>query len=215
MYDNEQGVYTLLVGLFVGGLVIAAVISGKIVDFFGLYVPAGVLAYSITFAVSDIISEIWGKQRATQVVRCGFVALSAAMILSSLALHWPSAPFWSEQAAFDTVFGITPRIVLASLVAYGVSQTNDVWLFHLLRATTGGKHLWLRNNLSTALSQLLDSTIFISLAFYGTLPVVPIIIGQWTAKMVIAVLDTPLVYLGVSILRGRMTGKPEPLCRQG
>jgi hypothetical protein len=215
MYDNEQGVYTLLVGLFVGGLVIAAVISGKIVDFFGLYVPAGVLAYSITFAVSDIISEIWGKQRATQVVRCGFVALSAAMILSSLALHWPSAPFWNQQAAFDTVFGITPRIVLASLVAYGVSQTNDVWLFHLLRTTTGGKHLWLRNNLSTALSQLLDSTIFISLAFYGTLPVVPIIIGQWAAKMAIAVLDTPLVYLGVSILRGRMTGKPEPLCRQG
>ncbi|WP_462324723.1 queuosine precursor transporter [Desulfoplanes sp.] len=213
MYDDEHGVYTLLVGLFVGGLVIAAVVSGKIVDFFGLYVPAGVLAYSVTFAVSDIISEIWGKHRATQMVRCGFVALAAAMVLSSLALHWPSAPFWNEQTAFDTVFGITPRIVLASLVAYGVSQTHDVWLFHLLRTTTGGKHLWLRNNLSTALSQLLDSTIFISLAFYGTMPLLPIIIGQWTAKMAIAVLDTPFVYLGVSILRGRMTGKPEPVCR--
>ncbi len=213
MHDNEQGVYTLLVGLFVGGLVIAAVISGKIVNFFGLYVPAGVLAYSITFAVSDIISEIWGKQRATQVVRCGFVALVVAMVLSSLALHWPSAPFWNEQTAFGSVFGITPRIVLASLIAYAISQTHDVWLFHFIRTATGGKHLWLRNNLSTAVSQLIDSTLFIILAFYGTLPVLPLIIGQWTAKMAIAMCDTPFVYLGVSLLRDRMTGKPQPLCR--
>jgi hypothetical protein len=215
MNEKQQGVYTLLVGLFVGGLVIAAVVSGKIVDFFGLYVPAGVLAYSVTFAVSDIISEIWGKDRATQVVRCGFVALGAAMVLSSLALNWPSAPFWNDQDAFAVVFGVTPRIVLASLVAYAISQTHDVWLFHLLRTSTRGKHLWLRNNLSTGLSQLIDSTVFVSLAFYGIMPVVPIILGQWAAKMVIAVCDTPFVYLGVSILRDRRTGKHDPVYPQG
>jgi hypothetical protein len=87
-----------------------------------------------------------------------------------------------------------------------------VWLFHVLRTSTRGKHLWLRNNVSTALSQLIDSTVFVSLAFYGIMPIVPIIIGQWAAKMVIAVCDTPFVYLGVSILRDRRTGKHEPVC---
>ena len=208
MNDREQRIYTLLVSLFIGGLVVAAVVSGKIVNFFGLYVPAGVLAYSITFAISDIISEVWGKERASEIVRCGFIALGTSMLLSSLALAWPAAPFWNGQEAFAQVFGITPRIVVASLIAYAVSQTHDVWLFHLLSRVTGGKHLWLRNNVSTAVSQLLDSTIFVSVAFYGIMPVVPIILGQWLAKMVIALLDTPVVYLGVGILRGRESRKP-------
>ncbi|SMF14280.1 queuosine precursor transporter [Desulfovibrio gilichinskyi] len=196
----ERKAFTLLTCLFISSLVIAAVVSTKIINIFGFYAPAGVLAYSLTFIASDIISEIWGKERANEVIQCGFIALLAAIFLSWTALHWTPAPFWNGQEGFASVLSNTPRIVLASLIAYTVSQTHDVWLFHLIRKRTEGKHLWLRNNLSTITSQLIDSTIFVSVAFYGILPVTDIILGQWLAKTVIALLDTPIVYLGVSII---------------
>ncbi|WP_320172062.1 queuosine precursor transporter [Maridesulfovibrio sp.] len=199
----ERKAFTLLTSLFIGSLVIAAVVSSKIINIFGFYAPAGVLAYSLTFIVSDVISEVWGRERANEVVQCGFIALIAAIVLSWAALHWTPAPFWNGQEGFASVLSNTPRIVLASLVAYLVSQTHDVWLFHLLRGITGEKHLWLRNNVSTVISQLLDSTIFVTIAFYGIMPVTDIIIGQWFAKISIALLDTPFVYMAVSLIRNR------------
>lgn len=197
----ERKAFTLLTSLFIGSLVIAAVVSSKIINIFGFYAPAGVLAYSVTFIVSDIISEIWGRERANEVVQCGFFALLTAIVLSWAALHWTPAPFWHGQDGFASVLANTPRIVLASLVAYLVSQTHDVWLFHLLRKVTGGNHLWLRNNVSTVVSQLIDSTIFVTIAFYGVMPVTDIVVGQWIAKVAIAAIDTPFVYMGVSLLR--------------
>lgn len=197
----ERKAFTLLTSLFIGSLVIAAVVSSKIINIFGFYAPAGVLAYSVTFIVSDIISEIWGKERANEVIQCGFIALLTAIVLSWAALHWTPAPFWHGQEGFASVLSNTPRIVLASLVAYIISQTHDVWLFHLLKKITDGNHLWLRNNVSTVVSQLIDSTIFVTVAFYGVMPVGDIIIGQWFAKIAIAVIDTPFVYMGVSLLR--------------
>ncbi|OEU69883.1 MAG: transporter [Desulfovibrio sp. S3730MH75] len=197
----ERKAFTLLTCLFISSLVIAAVVSTKIISIFGFYAPAGVLAYSLTFIASDIISEIWGKERANEVIHCGFIALLAAICLSWAALSWTPAPFWTGQDGFASVLANTPRIVLASLIAYAISQKHDVWMFHLLRHKTDGKHLWLRNNLSTMTSQLIDSTIFVTIAFYGIMPVTEIIIGQWLAKTAIALLDTPLVYLGVSLLR--------------
>lgn len=120
-----------------------------------------------------------------------------------IAIALPAAPFWQNQDAFVSVVGSTSRIIVASLAAYLVSQYHDVWLFHLLKRKTGGKHLWLRNNASTAVSQLIDSVIFIVIAFYGVMPVWPLIFGQWIVKMAIALIDTPLVYLFVGILRRR------------
>ncbi|WP_432734903.1 queuosine precursor transporter [Maridesulfovibrio sp. FT414] len=200
----ERKAFTLLTSLFIGSLVIAAVLASKIISIFGFYAPAGVLAYSVTFIVSDIISEIWGRERANEVIHCGFLTLLTAIVLSWAALHWTPAPFWNGQEAFAAVLSNTPRIVLASLVAYLVSQTHDVWLFHLLRRLTGGTHLWLRNNVSTVVSQLIDSAIFVCIAFYGVMPVTDIVFGQWVVKVAIALIDTPFVYLGVSILRQRV-----------
>ncbi|WP_243543994.1 queuosine precursor transporter [Pseudodesulfovibrio tunisiensis] len=200
----ERKTYTLLVSLFMGGLTAAAFISSKIITVFGLAVPAGVLAYSLTFAVSDAIGEIWGRERAEETVACGFAVLIMATGLAYLSVHWPGAVFWNGQEAFAKVVGSTPRIVAASLLAYVVSQKHDVWLFHLLRDRMQGRHLWLRNNLSTMCSQFLDSVIFVTVAFYGVMPVVDIIIGQWLVKMLIAACDTPVVYAIVGGIRGRL-----------
>jgi len=197
--------FIILFGIFTGGLVIASVLATKIIVVFGLFVPAGILAYSLTFIATDVISEVWGKQPANRVVLAGFVTLVAVSLLIQLALLWPPAPFWKNKESFDTVLGSTIRVILASLAAYLVSQFHDVWLFHILKRATKGRFLWLRNNVSTMISQFIDSFIFITIAFYGVMPVWPLILGQWAVKLVIALLDTPVIYLLVRILKKKTT----------
>ncbi|BCS88269.1 queuosine precursor transporter [Pseudodesulfovibrio sediminis] len=204
MENLERKAYALLISLFIGGLVVAALISSKIITIFGLTVPAGVLAYSLTFVVSDVISEVWGKELANEAVTCGFVTLIFITALAWLAVYWPAASFWQNQDAFAGVVGNTPRIVVASLLAYIVSQKHDIWLFHLLKRRMNGRFLWLRNNLSTMVSQLIDSSIFVTVAFYGVFPVGEVIFGQWLVKLLIAALDTPIVYILVAALRERV-----------
>ncbi len=205
---RDWAVLTALTCVFSGSLVLSAVLASKIVTVLGLAVPAGVFGYCLTFICTDVISEIWGRDTAKATVRGGFIALLAALGLIQLALHWPSASFWKQQEAFQAVLSMTPRIILGSIAAYLVSQYHDVWAFHLLRRITRGRHLWLRNNLSTALSQLLDSCIFISIGFAGIMPLGPLIFGQWAIKMLIALLDTAVVYLLVWAIRGRRNPVP-------
>jgi queuosine precursor transporter len=195
--------FVVLAGLFVGALVIAAVLAAKIIVVGPFVVPAGVLAYSITFVCTDVVTELHGRARARQVVLAGLAALLAALLLIRIALAWPAAPFWENGAAFESVLSSSSRIAVASIVAYLVSQFTDVYLFAWIGARTGGRHLWLRNNAATMLSQLLDSAIFVSIAFAGAFPLLPVILGQWAVKLGIALLDTPVVYLAVALLRRR------------
>ncbi len=199
--NNGSPALIILACVFTGSLVIAAVISSKIISLGPIVVPAGILAYCLTFVASDVISEIWGKNRARQVVTGGFVALVVCLGLIHLALAWPAAPFWEGRESFEEVLGATPRIILASLAAYLVSQNHDVWAFHFWKKAFQGRHLWLRNNLSTSVSQILDSTIFICIAFWGIMPVMPMILGQILVKLLIALLDTPVVYFLVWLLK--------------
>ena len=205
--------FVVLLCVFAGSITIASVLAGKIIIVFGLFVPAGVVAYSLTFVCTDVISEIWGRRRANQSVLGGFIALVCVLVLVKLALVWPAAPFWKNEAAFQNILGSTPRIIVASFVAYLVSQYHDVWAFHFWKRLTDARHLWLRNNLSTAVSQLLDSCIFITIAFYGVMPVGPLIVGQWIIKLAIALLDTPVVYLVVWLIR--KNGLPRAISSPG
>jgi uncharacterized integral membrane protein (TIGR00697 family) len=198
---SEDRAFILLVSMFVGALVISSVLASKIISIFGLFVPAGVLAYCITFVVTDVISEIWGKGRANRVVFSGFIALLVTFLLIRIALAWDAAPFWTEEKAFSSVLGSTSRIIIASFIAYLVSQFHDVWAFHIWRRVTRERHLWLRNTASTVVSQFIDTVIFITIAFYGTMPVFPLIKGQYLIKVLIALLDTPFVYLVVILIR--------------
>jgi hypothetical protein len=114
----------------------------------------------------------------------------------------PPAFFWEHQDAYNTILGATPRIVFASMVAYLVSQNHDVWAFHWWKQKTAGRYLWLRNNVSTMVSQLIDSILFIGIAFTGVYPVkaiVGMILGQYLIKVCIAVLDTPFCYMLVRL----------------
>lgn len=210
MKPREFSAFVLLTAVFVAALVIANVLAGKIISVWGVFVPAGVLAYSITFAITDTMAEIWGRARAQTLVNAGFVVLLLVWGLVALAIHLPPAPFWEQQEAFTAVLGATNRIILASLIAYAVSQSLDVWIFHRVKLLLHSRHLWLRNNLSTLISQTLDTCLFILIAFYGQFPVLPLIAGQLTVKYAIAVLDTPLVYGLVYFVRLRIVEAASP-----
>ena len=187
-----------------GSLILAAVLASKIIAVGKLVVPAGVLAYSLTFIMTDVISEIWGKEQAQVVIIGGFIALVFAFALTGISILWPPASFWPHQESFETVLGSTSRIMIASLTAYLFSQYHDVWAFHFWKRITTNRFLWFRNNASTIVSQLLDSVVFITIAFYGVMPVLPLILGQWVVKVGIAALDTPVVYILVYLLRRRL-----------
>ena len=194
----------LLSGIFCACLVAAATLAAKIVSIAALSVPAGVFAYCITFVCSDVISEVWGRRCANMVVLVGFIGLACTFLLIQLALWWPAAPFWHQEEAFHATLGMTPRIIAASLTAYVLSQFHDVWLYTLLKDRMRSRHLWLRNNVATILSQLIDSAVFIGIAFYGVMPVWPLIAGQWAVKVALALCDTPLVYAAVWCIRRYM-----------
>ena len=188
----------LLLSLFSGMLTISTVLAAKLVQVGPVIAPAGVLAFALTFACTDIVSEVYGRRIALRMILSGMVVLVAVGILSLAAVVWPSPPVWQQQAAFSAIIGQSLRIALASLVAYFISQNLDVFIFHHLKKTFKSRHLWLRNNLSTSIAQLVDTSIFILLAFYGKgFPLFQLIFGQWLLKIAIAALDTPLVYLSV------------------
>ena len=193
--------FIVLTAVFGASLAAAIAVAGKIVNIFGLTPAATVVGYSLTFICTDCISELYGKKRANQVVAAGLLCQVLAMGLYVLAIAMPSASFWENQEAFETVMGSSIRVTLGSLVAYSASQFHDIWAFHFWRRVTSGRHLWLRNNLSTMTSQLIDTVIFITIAFLGVFPIGSVIFGQYVVKLGIAVIDTPIVYGIVSYVR--------------
>ena len=138
----------LLNVLFATSLVVANVVAGKIIMLFGIFVlPAAVVSYAFTFLITDVIGELWGKEEAQKTVKRGLIAQIFASLLILMAQYLPVAPFASDmQNAFNSLLGQNWRFALASLTAYYISQTNDVYIFHKFKIKHGSKHRWIRNN---------------------------------------------------------------------
>jgi len=191
-----------LVGLNAAILVASNAGGAKMIALpFGLAASATVFSYALSFTFTDAISEVFGRRYANLAVRVGFIGLVLSVLFFMVAIAAPPANFWAGQNAYVETLGHAWRILLGGWTSYMVSQHLDVWLFHRIRALTGDRHLWLRNNLSTAVSQFVDSVIFITIAFYGSFPIAGAIFGQYLIKLVIAALDTPVVYFVVHRLR--------------
>jgi len=221
--DNPAGSLSrsrlALAALFVTALVASQVTASKILAFSLpvslpvtgsiLLVPAAVFAYALTFFASDCYAELYGRRAAHELVNVAF-----AMNFVLLALVWLAiaAPAFANSpvggSEFAAVLGPSTGIVAGSLLAYIVSQNWDVLVFHRLREATDGDALWLRNVASTASSQLIDTVIFITVAFVVVQGVpldqaAGLLVGQYVVKLLIALLDTPFVYLVVGLVRGR------------
>lgn len=203
----------ILIGLgmaFATALLCANIIAGKIIAIGGWEMSAGIIAYPLTFLLTDTIAEVYGRKATTRVVWFGF---ACSLMMTALIYIGGALPIASESAvsqeAFDGALGSVPRIVLASMLAYLAAQNHDVFAFHFWRRKTNGRHLWFRNNASTAVSQLLDTALFTLIAFWGVLPVdvvLMIFVVEYIAKIAISVADTPLVYALVGAIR-RYGGK--------
>lgn len=189
------------IGLFaciVLSLVVANIQVVKLIDLFGLTTTLGNILYASVFLATDMISEMYSKKEAQKAVFLGFTALVLTTIYLQISLLYIPAPSDIAQESLETIFGFLPRIALASLCAYLVSQTIDVWIYHTVYKITNTKHLWLRNTVSTLSSQLLDTIIFTLIAFLGLYPsavIVEIALTTYLFKAIVAFVDTPFMYL--------------------
>jgi hypothetical protein len=183
----------LLIALYVACELIANVTASKPVTLGPLTVPSAVFIYTLTFTLIDLINEILGKARARRVI---YSTLAANLLLAAycrLAIALPAASFYKNSGAFASVLGSTPRIVVASLIAYFVSSLIDTHIFAWWKEKMGGAK-WLRVLASNAVSTAVDSAVFIGLAFAGVMPVLGLMKGQYAVKMAVTVLSLPLIY---------------------
>ncbi|MFD0944254.1 queuosine precursor transporter [Savagea faecisuis] len=194
-----------LTGIFVGLLLLSNVIAVKLIAIGDWVVlPAAVIIYVFTYPILDVITETYGKKYARRTVFAGLIAQVFALGFIWIAIRFPAAPFYENQQAFELIFAGSFRVTLASLIAYAVSQNIDVIIFDRLKKRHGTKKLWLRNNASTMVSQFADTAIFILIAFTGTMPIQALLImiaSQYIFKFIVAILDTPIVYGLVYVVR--------------
>lgn len=182
------------------GTLLANIQVCKCVDFFGLSTTAGNVLYAATFLVTDILSEKYGKKSAQRAVWIGICVTVLWVAGTQGTLHLiPNANDYIDPA-LQQVFGLVPRVALSSLLGYAVSQSIDVALYHMIWKRSGGgkRFLWLRNNGSTCISQLVDTVVFTTLAFWGTYPVdvfISILVTTYLFKVIVAFADTPFIYL--------------------
>ena len=185
---------TILIGLYIACELIANVTASKPIQLGGIVVPAAIFIYTLTFTLIDLINESLGREGARKVILTAFLANLLLAAYVQLAVFLPPASFYSGQEAFARVLGSTPRIVLASLTAYLISSLIDAEIFSFWRARVQ-RFKWTRVLVSNAISTWVDSVIFITLAFYGTMPVWILIKGQYAIKMAITLVSLPLIYL--------------------
>ncbi len=199
-----------LLGIFIVALTTANLLGTKITMILGVSVSVGIFTYPFTFVVTDVVEEVWGKAVSRQFLYVGIIALILLFALVSFFVWLPPAERFANQAdAYNSTFKNSLRMIAASLIAFTISQSHDIWSFSFWKQRTQGRFLWLRNNLSTMVSQGLDTFIFMFIAFYHmtdkftALYVTELALTYWAFKIVFSIIDTPLVYAGVRWVRGK------------
>lgn len=199
---SELQLFIILTAMFIAALITCNLIANKFVEinlgFKTFIVSAGILPYPLTFLITDILSEIYGRKMTNRVVASGFFASIMVLLflwLGSIAPAIQTSPINNET--FNLVFSNAWRVIAASMIAYLSAQFLDVRLFHFWKNLTKGKHLWLRNNASTIGSQLVDTTLVVCVLFVGVWPtgqIIQAIIDGWLFKIMCAFIDTPIFY---------------------
>lgn len=206
--------FDLLVSLYIFLITAAELMGGKsffIADlgFMKLNASVAIFLFPFIFTINDVITEVYGVERTRSIIRSGLVMVALVFLLSIIFTALPSSTrFAPNEPAYDTVFGLSARIALASLTAFAIAQFLDVLVFVKVRKALGKSKLWLRNNLSNFAAQLIDTTVFMTLAFYtlnrgfgdNVSFLISLIIPYWLLKCLMSVAGTPLVYAGVKWL---------------
>ena len=210
--EKSKKIYLYLAATFIAALVVCNLIANKFITidlgFKTFIISAGVLPYPITFLITDILSEIYGKKKTARIVWAGF---GASLFVLGVLLF--AQQFTAIEASpvnddtFNMVFGNSWRVIFASMSAYLCAQLVDVRIYHFWKEKTAGKHLWLRNNFSTVFSQLVDTTLVVCVLFLGirsNSEIIQFILDGWLFKMLCAFIDTPLLYASTAFIRNKL-----------
>ena len=195
---------TALSVFFVSVLLISNIASTKIVDFGWFTFDGGTLLFPLSYIFGDIMTEVYGYKKARNVIWLGFISALVMSLVFMIVGALPPAADWGNQAAYDSILGLTPRIVLASLFAYFCGSFSNSFILAKMKIFTKGKLLWTRTIGSTVVGELVDSTLFILIAFWGVLPgtlLVTLIVSNYIFKTLVEVLFTPLTYKVISFLK--------------
>lgn len=196
--------FVVVTAVFVTSLITANIIAVKLVGIGYLVFPASVIIFPLSYIFGDILTEVYGFERARLVIWLGFFCNLLVVIAIWLAKILPSASFWQGQAAYEQILGFTPRLLVASFVAYIVGEFANSIVLAKMKITTQGRWLWTRTIGSTLVGEGFDSLVFISIAFFGTIPpsmMLSTIITQWLLKSIYEAAVTPLTYIIVNFLK--------------
>ncbi|MFT4553424.1 MAG: putative integral membrane protein (TIGR00697 family) [Chlamydiales bacterium] len=220
--EKNEKLYLILATTFCVVLVVSNMVGLKLfrLPFFpSIALPSGAITYPLTFLLTDLVSEIWGKKKANFMVFLGFGMSLLMLFVIQIVLCLPPHEIWVSpensfgylsvgeyQTAYESVFSISGTLIFASMSAYMTAQLIDIRIFHFFKNKTNGRHLWLRNNASTFISQFFDTLIVNSIVLFWGLgmefPVgLQIMSSVYLYKVVFAIFDTPIVYLGVAVIK--------------
>lgn len=188
-----------LIGLYVAFVLISNIVAYKIaafdLGFTTFFATSATLVFAVTFLLTDIVNEKFGRKETQKMIFIAFITQIAVAFFIWLSISLPSAPFWQDQGIFTKILGFAPRIMLASWIAFLISENADAYIFSWFKKKTKGKHLWMRNVFSSIPSMALDTIIFVIIAFYGIQPLLPLITGVLVIKWIVGVIDIPFMYL--------------------
>ena len=198
--------FVLVVAIFITCLVTANITAVKLVSVFGLILPAAIIIFPMSYIFGDILTEVYGYRQARRVIWLGFFCNLIVVVAIWIGQVLPAASFWDGQAAYERILGYTPRLLLASFLAYLVGEFANSFVLAKMKIATKGRWLWTRTIGSTLVGEGLDSLIFMTLAFAGTLPPTALasaVITQWLVKSGYEAAVTPVTYIVVKFLKQR------------
>ncbi len=200
-----------LIGLYVAFILVSNFTAQKIANFdltfTSFTAPATVLVFSVTFLITDVVNEKFGRKETQRMISIGVLTQIASAVFIFLVLSLPSASFWQNQAVFEQIFGLVPRILVASWVAFFISENADAYIFAWFKKFTKGRHLWARNAFSSLPSMTLDSFIFVPLGFWGVIPdnvLLTVTGGLLVTKYLVGLVDIPFIYLNRWVMYGKV-----------
>ena len=204
-YARKYNKPDAIIAIYIAFVIISNILAVKIAAFnlgvITLYATAASIIFPVTFLLTDVVNEKFGRKETHKMIFLAFITQVAVSVFIFIAIKMPSAPFWPNQEIFMSVLGFAPRVMLASWIAFLISENADAYIFSWFRKLTQGKHLWSRNIFSAVPAMALDTVIFVTIAFYGVQPLMPLITGVLVLKWIVGIIDIPFMYLNRAIMR--------------
>jgi uncharacterized integral membrane protein (TIGR00697 family) len=198
--------FVVIVSIFITCLITANITAVKLVNVFALVLPAGIIIFPISYIFGDVLTEVYGYRQARRVIWLGFFCNFIAVVAIWVGQVLPSASFWNGQSAYERILGYTPRLLVASFLAYLIGEFANSFVLAKMKIATKGRWLWTRTIGSTLVGEGLDSLVFMTIAFLGEIPMSELasaIVIQWLVKSAYEAAVTPLTYGAVGFLKQR------------